>query len=102
MAVTNKAFYRILVAPVNTEKSIRVGEKYNQYVFLVASDANKRSVRQAVEQIFTVPVNAVNILRKKPVISRNAKGRKHRHLGYKKAYVKVGSGNEIDFSNFNK
>ncbi|AKI97889.1 50S ribosomal protein L23 [Kosmotoga pacifica] len=51
----------ILIRPIITEKSVMAGEN-NKYVFEVHRDANKYTVREAVEKIFNVKVEKVNIL----------------------------------------
>lgn len=86
----------ILQLPHVTEKSTLVGEQSNQYVFKVLSNANKKEIKAAVEKMFTVEVLKVQTL--------NVKG-KHKRFGanmgkrknWKKAYVKLKSGHEIDF-----
>lgn len=86
----------ILQLPHVTEKSTLVGEQSNQYVFKVLSNANKKEIKAAVEKMFTVEVLKVQTL--------NVKGKQKRfgaNMGkrknWKKAYVKLKSGHEIDF-----
>lgn len=87
--------YQVLLAPRVTEKSTRVGEISNQYVFRVVPDAIKSEVRNAVEMLFKVNVESVRIV--------NVKGKKkafRMHPGkrsdWKKAYVRVQEGQVID------
>lgn len=89
----------VLVRPVITEKNTRLTE-LGQYTFEVAPEANKIMVKQAVEALFGVSVEAVNILivkskRKRILRSRNQRefGRKS---GYKKAIVTLAAGDTID------
>jgi large subunit ribosomal protein L23 len=79
-----------------TEKTTRVGEDSNQYVFHVASDASKSEVKGAVEEMFDVKVESVRIV--------NVKGKRKafrmrpgRRSDWKKAYVRVQEGQIIDF-----
>ena len=88
--------FRFIKAPVVSEKSNNIGEKYNQYVFLVSDDASKSQIKRAVETIFSVSVTAVNTCRKKTIWKRDLRGRLRRVRGHKKAYVSVASGQEVN------
>ena len=88
--------YRVLLTPRVTEKSTRVGEVSNQYVFRVVKDANKAEVRGAVEMLFDVNVESVRMV--------NVKGKRKsfrmnpgKRSDWKKAYVRVQEGQVIDF-----
>ncbi len=84
--------------PVITSKAYQVAEKGNWVVFKVLKDANKLQVKKAVEQMFKVEVETVNILNTKPKQKRSGKSRKVGYTkSYKKAYVKLKQGQEIDF-----
>jgi large subunit ribosomal protein L23 len=87
---------KILLAPHITEKATMMGDKANQYVFKVASDADKGEIKTAVEKMFDVQVASVQVL--------NVKGKQKRfgaRMGsrkdWKKAYVKLKDGHDIDF-----
>ena len=88
---------QILLAPVVSEKSTFVGEKRNQYVFRVASDATKPEVKAAVELMFKTQVKSVSI-----VNVRGKEKRFGRFMGrrnnWKKAYVALAQGQEINFA----
>ncbi|MCC6485502.1 MAG: 50S ribosomal protein L23 [Armatimonadetes bacterium] len=87
--------YVILKSPHVTEKSM-AGTSLSKYTFVVAPDANKIEIRNAVEKIFNVKVAKVNTL--------TVKGKSHRRgrapLGYaadwKKAIVTLVAGQQID------
>ena len=89
----------ILIKPVITEKMTKATEKFNRYGFIVAKDANKVQIREAVEKTYGVTVenvNTVNYIGK--VKSRNTKagvvtGVSNRH---KKAVVTLKAGDSID------
>ena len=88
--------YQVLLTPRVTEKSTRVGEVSNQYVFRVVKDADKSEVRGAVEMLFDVKVESVKIV--------NVKGKRKsfrmnpgKRSDWKKAYVRVQEGQVIDF-----
>lgn len=87
----------ILKAPIISEKSTNAAEADRRFVFKVQKQATKLQVKKAVELMFDVEVDSVQVL--------NVKGKKKRFgrtLGkrsdWKKAYVKLKPGNDIDFS----
>jgi len=90
------ALYNILLAPHITEKATMVGEKNGQYVFKVHVDANKDTIKQAVEKLFKVKVTGVNIVKRRPRTVRFGR-RLGTQKGWKKAYVTLGEGQEIKF-----
>jgi large subunit ribosomal protein L23 len=85
----------ILVRPVISEKSYRL-EDEGKYTFIVAPEANKTQIRQAVEEVFRVRVTGVN------TINRPGKRRRTR-FGWgkrpdtKRAIVSLAEGERIDF-----
>ena len=89
-----EALYNILRAPLISEKTARLQES-NQYVFEVAQGATKADVKAAVEQLFNVQVEAVNVLNLKG--KTKAFRQKNGTRSYKrKAYVRLGEGQSID------
>ncbi len=86
----------LLRAPRLTEKSSMIGDSYHQVVFKVAPDATKPEIKQAVELMFAVKVENVRVsnVSGKRKITRNIPGRRP---GWKKAYVKLKPGFDIDF-----
>jgi len=87
--------YQILVTPRVTEKSTRVGEESNQYVFRVVKDATKSEVSDAVEMLFDVNVESVRIVNIKGK-NKSFRMRPGRRSDWKKAYVRVQDGQVID------
>ena len=87
---------KILLSPVVTEKAALAGEAGNQYVFEVLPDATKPEIKAAVETLFGVTVERVNVLNNKGKRKRFG-GRPGRRKDWKKAYVRVKAGQEIDF-----
>lgn len=85
----------ILIAPRISEKSTLVSELSRQYVFKVLPQAKKPDIKKAVELIFNVEVDSVQTLnvRGKGKIFR---GRGGCRAFWKKAYVKLKEGHEID------
>ena len=84
----------ILIAPVVSEKSYSLIED-NKYSFRIHDDAHKLQVRQAVEELFDVKVERVNIVRvkSKPKRRGTSKGVKP---GWKKAIVQLRTGDRIE------
>lgn len=89
--------YQIIIAPLVSEKASLAGESDNVMVFEVARDASKPEIRRAVESLFGVKVSGVTTLRVKGKTKRFGKGM-GRRSDWKKAYVKLAQGQEIDFT----
>jgi large subunit ribosomal protein L23 len=87
--------YSIIRAPRVSEKTARLQEVSNQYVFEVANDATKADIKVAVEKIFDVKVDAVNVVNVKGK-SKAFKNRTGRRGDWRKAYVKLAEGQSID------
>ena len=86
----------VVLAPIVSEKSTLVADKHEQVVFRVADAATKPEIKAAVELLFKVKVESVQVL--------NVKGKEKRfgrHMGkrrsWKKAYVCLAPGQEINF-----
>lgn len=86
----------VLLEPRITEKATRIGERNNQFIFKVARDASKPEIKEAVEQLFEVQVSAVQVLNMKGKRKRFgiSEGRRD---NWKKAYVTLKAGFDIDF-----
>ncbi|MFQ5470618.1 MAG: 50S ribosomal protein L23 [Gammaproteobacteria bacterium] len=87
----------ILLSPHVSEKSARASDGSRQFVFKVVNNASKPEIRDAVELLFDVQVEGVQVL--------NVKGKTKRFGGnigkrsdWKKAYVKLKEGFDIDFA----
>ncbi len=94
--MSKERLYKVLLSPRMTEKSTRVGESSNQYVFKVTTDSNKQEVKDAVEKLFEVNVESVRIVNVKGK-SKSFKLRTGKRNDWKKAYVRVQEGQVIDF-----
>ncbi len=86
--------YDILRDPVSTEKATMASE-HNQVVFNVASDADKPSIKKAVEALFDVKVKAVNTLNRKGKVKR-FRGILGKQSDSKRAIVTLEEGHSID------
>ena len=87
----------VLIQPHVSEKAANLADKGNQYVFRVRDDASKGEVKQAVELMFEVKVEGINLLNK-PGKTRRFKNVAGKRSGYKKAYVRLQTGQSIDFT----
>ena len=88
--------HQILLRPVISEKSTNAAEANRQVVFEVLENATKAEVREAVEKLFNVSVIAVQVLNVRGKIKRFGKTPGKRN-NWKKAYVRLAVGDEIDF-----
>ncbi len=88
---------RILQSPIVSEKSTTVADKHKQFVFEVVETATKRQIKAAVEVMFNVKVDWVNVLNVKGKTKRFGKFTGKRS-DWKKAYVKLKPGFDIDLS----
>ena len=89
---------RILQEPRVTEKSSILGDKYRQFVFRVLKDATKPEIKQAVETLFEVKVESVRTANTKGKVKRYQQALGQRS-DWKKAYVRLQEGFDIDFMN---
>ncbi|MDR0528006.1 MAG: 50S ribosomal protein L23 [Zoogloeaceae bacterium] len=87
---------QVLLAPQVSEKATYVADKHSQVIFRVTPDATKSEIKAAVELLFKVNVEAVQVA--------NVKGKEKRfrqikglRQGWKKAFVSLRAGQEINF-----
>jgi len=87
----------VVLAPVVSEKSTFVADKNRQYVFRVADRATKPEIKAAIELMFKTKVEGVTVL--------NVRGKERRfgrlagrRRNWKKAYVRLAAGQEINFA----
>lgn len=85
----------VIVRPVVTERSTEVSDEHNAYTFIVARNANKVQIRNAVEELFDVRVAGVRTANY-PGKNRRVGQNMGRTAGYKKAIVKLNEGERID------
>ncbi len=81
-----KKAYEIIKRPIITEKSA-VQMENNKYTFEVEYTANKTEIKQAIEEIFEVKVDKVNVI--------NVRPKKKRALSVKKRLNKFGKSNKV-------
>ena len=86
----------VIIRPVVSEKSYAAYDE-NVYTFIVADDANKIEIRQAIEAIFNVKVTRVNTLNRRGKRKRNRRtGGYGQRAGQKRAVVSLAEGNTIE------
>lgn len=86
----------VLLEPHVSEKSSIAGEKANQIVFKVTTDATKPEIKQAVELLFEVKVDDVQVTNVKGKTKRTQTG-VGRRKNWKKAYIRLQEGQDINF-----
>jgi large subunit ribosomal protein L23 len=93
---------KVLLAPVVSEKSTFIGEKNNQYAFRVVADATKSEIKAAVELMFSGKDKKIEVLTVQVLNIKGKEKRFGRFMGrrqnWKKAYVRLKSGQEITFA----
>jgi large subunit ribosomal protein L23 len=96
MNLSEERLFKIIKAPVISEKSTRVADQYRQYVFEVSLEATKPEIKKAVEKMFNVNVTSVQVSRVngKTRVFRQKEGCRQT---WKKAYVTLKEGQEIRF-----
>jgi large subunit ribosomal protein L23 len=94
--VNQERIYELVRRPHISEKTTLAGDQSNQVVFEVKRDASKPEIRRAVEELFKVKVTGVNTLNVPGKRTRFG-GRPGSRPGWKKAYVRLAAGEELDF-----
>lgn len=94
--MNNERLMNVLLAPIVSEKTSRAADLTSQYGFRVATDATKREIARAVELLFDVKVDAVQVLNVKGKIKRHGQ-RLGKRNDWRKAYVRLQAGQDIDF-----
>ena len=94
--MNEEKLYQVLLSPHISEKGTLAAEKTNQIIFKVLPAATKTEIKAAVEKLFSVEVDRVQVI--------NVKGKRKSHgrtagtcSDWKKAYVKLKPGHDIDF-----
>jgi large subunit ribosomal protein L23 len=95
-AMNQERLMTVLVGPHVSEKSSIVAEKHNQICFKVRRDSTKKEIAQAVELMFEVKVEKVQVSNVRGKIKRFGQTLGKR-ADWKKAYVTLAEGHDIDF-----
>jgi len=86
----------VLLGPLISEKSTLAADNNQQFVFRVMPDATKREIGSAVEKLFEVKVDGVQVVNVKGKNKRFG-ARLGRRSSWRKAYVRLKPGYDIDF-----
>jgi large subunit ribosomal protein L23 len=94
---SSERLMNVLLAPQISEKATYVADKNEQVVFRVATDATKPEIKAAVEMMFKVSVDSIQVACVKGKVKRSGRvvGRRN---DWKKAYVCLAAGQEINFA----
>jgi len=95
-AFTQERLLQVLLAPQISEKATYIADKNEQVIFKVAPCATKPEIKAAVELLFKVEVESVQTANVKGKVKRHGRfiGRRN---GFKKAYVCLKPGQDINF-----
>ena len=99
MSAIISEMYKVILAPLTTEKTNKMSDKYNRLVFKVATWANKVQIKNAIEGLFKVKVEQVatiNVYGK----TKMFKQRKGKKSDWKKAIVRIQKGQDIKILEF--
>ena len=88
--------HQVLRRPIISEKSTNAADSGQQVVFEVLTDATKNEIKTAVESLFEVSVEGVQVINVRGKIKRFGKTPGKR-TNWKKAYVRLADGDDIDF-----
>lgn len=94
--MNEERLYQIILNPVISEKSTMAADKNGQIVFKVIPDANKKEIAEAVEKLFEVKVKGVQVVNVRGKVKRFGRTPGARS-DWKKAYVSLHEGQDIDF-----
>lgn len=95
--MSQERLMKVLLAPLVSEKTARIADSNRQYAFKVVPDATKPEIRQAVETLFDVKVTNVQVANMRGKMKRFGQMLGKRS-NWKKAYVTLAEGQDIDFT----
>ena len=95
--MSKERLLNVLLAPLISEKSVNAADSGNQFAFKVAKDATKPEIKAAVEMLFEVNVEKVQVLNVKGKTKRFGQ-RMGKRSDWKKAYVRLAEGQDINFA----
>ena len=99
--MNQERIFKVLLGPHVSEKATVLADSKNQFVFKVENTATKLEIKKAVEQLFSVKVKTVSTLNVKGKTKRTVRGLGKRN-DWKKAYVSLQPGQDIDFASADK
>ena len=93
--MNQERIFKVLLGPHITEKTSLAADRQNQVAFKVATNATKLEIKAAVEKLFDVVVMDVRVAKVKGKTKRTRFGKRS---DWKKAYVRLAQGQDIDFA----
>lgn len=99
--MNQERLFEVLRGPHISEKATLIAEANNQITFKVAGNATKPEIKEAVEQLFKVKVEGVQVVNIKGKNKRSRFGMGKRN-DVRKAYVRLQEGQDIDFTSVDK
>lgn len=94
--MNDEKLFHVILAPHVSEKSSRLADKHRQIVLEVRRDASKPIIKRAVEKLFKVQVESITVTNVKGKVKRTART-EGRRRDWKKAYIRLKPGQDIDF-----
>ena len=94
--MSDSALYNVILAPHVSDKGTKLADTASQVVFKVAVDATKPQIRRAIEKLFSVEVESVQVVRQKGK-QKNFGRIAGKRKDWKKAYIRLKPGQDIDF-----
>tara|TARA_B100000508_G_C11455218_1_gene276392 strand:- start:1772 stop:2071 length:300 start_codon:yes stop_codon:yes gene_type:complete len=94
--MSQERLMKVLLAPHVSEKASIAADQHRQVIFKVVPDANKHEVKKAVELMFKVVVDQVRMANVKGKVKRHGQ-RLGKRADWKKAYVSLAEGHDINF-----
>lgn len=95
--MNNERLYKVILGAHISEKASVIADEANQIAFKVAKDATGPEIKEAVEKIYDVEVKKVSVMNVKGKVKRSWRGTSCKP-SWKKAYVSLAAGQDIDFS----
>lgn len=95
--MNQERIYKILLGAHISEKTSVLADEQSQFSFKVAKDATRPEIKQAVEKLYGVNVRNVTVLNVKGKVKKTMRG-VSRSPSWKKAYVRLAEGQDIDYS----
>ena len=89
--------FKVLLGPHISEKATVLADSKKQFIFKVATDATKLEIKKAVEVLFNVKVAGVRTVNVQGKTKRTMRGMGKRN-DWKKAYIALQSGQDLDFA----
>lgn len=94
--MNNERLYKVILGAHISEKATIVAEESDQITFKVVKNASRMEIKEAVEKIYKVEVKNVTVMNVKGKVKRTLRGYR-RKPNWKKAYVRLEEGYDIDF-----